>query len=138
MIQINFINQQQKDITHYEKTIDHVFQTMEDNVELNIIFVDDDQMKSFNQQFRNIDKTTDVLTFPSDDENMESIGDIIINIDKVIEQAKDYGHSELREVAFLAVHGYLHILGYDHHTEDEERVMIDKQNSILNDAGLER
>lgn len=138
MIRINFINQQQKDITHYEKTIDHVFQTMEDNVELNIIFVDDDQMKSFNQQFRNIDKTTDVLTFPSNDENMESIGDIIINIDKVIEQAKDYGHSELREVAFLAVHGYLHILGYDHHTEDEERVMIDKQNSILKDAGLER
>ena len=135
---INFINQQSKDVTLYEETIFKVFHTIDEEKELNIIFIDEDQMISFNQQFRNMNKTTDVLTFPTEDEHMDSIGDILINIDKVIQQAKDYGHTERREVAFLAVHGYLHILGYDHHTEEDERMMIEKQKSILNGAGLER
>lgn len=138
MMHINFINQQARDVALYEETILKVFHTIEEEKELNIIFIDDVQMIAFNQQFRNINKTTDVLTFPTEDENMDSIGDILINIDKVIEQAKDYGHTERREVAFLAVHGYLHILGYDHHTEEEERKMIEKQKSILKSAGLER
>lgn len=138
MMHINFINQQARDVALYEETILKVFHTIEEEKELNIIFIDDVQMIAFNQQFRNINKTTDVLTFPTEDENMDSIGDILINIDKVIEQAKDYGHTERREVAFLAVHGYLHIIGYDHHTEEEERKMIEKQKSILKSAGLER
>jgi len=138
MMHINFVNQQAKNVTLYEETISKVFQTIQDEKELNIIFIDDEQMITFNQQFRNMDKTTDVLTFPTDDDSMDSIGDILINIDKVIEQAKDYGHTELREVAFLAVHGYLHILGYDHHNEEDERKMIEKQKSILKNAGLER
>jgi probable rRNA maturation factor len=91
-----------------------------------------------NQTYRKISKTTDVLTFPSDQKVFESIGDIFINIDKVVEQANAYGHSEQREVAFLSVHGYLHILGYDHHNDSDEKEMILAQEDILKRAGLER
>jgi len=138
MIHINFINQTALDLTHYERIITKVFQTIDEAQEMNVIFLDSEQMKQFNHQFRQLDKTTDVLTFPADDPLMDSLGDVLINIDKVKEQALDYGHNEDREVAFLAVHGYLHILGYDHHQEDGERIMIEKQYSILKNAGLER
>ena len=138
MIHINFINQTKMDLAHFERVIANVFQTIDETQEMNVIFLDSEQMKQFNHQFRQLDKTTDVLTFPADDPMMDSLGDVLINIDKVKEQALDYGHSEDREVAFLAVHGYLHILGYDHHQEDDERKMIEKQHSILKNAGLER
>ena len=140
MIQVNFVNQTSDDYSHFEQIITHVFQTMNghETDEINIIFLDSEQMKAFNRQFRQKDTTTDVLTFPSDDEDIGTIGDVLINVDKVKEQAVEYGHSEDREVAFLAVHGYLHILGYDHHNEEDEQKMIEKQNSILNNAGLER
>jgi probable rRNA maturation factor len=140
MIQVNFVNQTNDDCSHYEQIIAHVFQTVNghEKDEINIIFLNSEQMTAFNKQFRQKDTTTDVLTFPSDEEEIESLGDVLINVDKVKEQAAEYGHSEDREVAFLAVHGYLHILGYDHHNEEDEQKMIEKQNSILNNAGLER
>jgi len=126
------------DLEHYERIITKVFQTIDEAHEMNVIFLDSEQMRQFNHQFRQRDKTTDVLTFPADDPLMDCLGDVLINIDKVKAQALDYGHSEDREVAFLTVHGYLHILGYNHHQEDDERKMIKKQQSILKNAGLER
>lgn len=135
---IHLFNQTNHNIKSYEETLIHVFNVIDTHQEINIIIVDSKQMTNYNLQFRQKDSTTDVLTFPSDDEDMETIGDIFINYDKIIEQATSYGHSEAREVAFLAVHGYLHILGYDHHNEGDEARMIQKQNEILNRAGLER
>ena len=69
---------------------------------------------------------------------MDELGDIFICIDRAIEQASDYGHSVEREVGFLAVHGYLHLCGYDHMTEADEKVMFTRQDEILEQAGLER
>lgn len=138
MIQINIVNQTSSNIDRYTEVITNVFKTIESSEEMNVIFLDSEQMRALNQQFRKMNKTTDVLTFPSDDVLIESIGDVFINIDKVREQALEYDHSEDREVAFLAIHGYLHILGYDHHTKEEEKLMIEKQRQILSKAGLER
>ena len=86
--------------------------------------------------YRDIDKETDVLSFPDSDDNY--IGDIFISLDKAKEQAKDYNHSLSREISFLTVHGYLHLLGYDHKDELEERKMHALTESILAKAGLER
>ena len=106
-----------------------------------------EQIREINRDFRNIDKPTDVLSFPlltakngsidytdyDKDKQSGSIlaGDIVISVDKTIEQAKDYGHSFKREMAFLTCHGMLHLLGYDHEDKDDERLMIAKQKEIL-------
>ena len=110
-----------------------------------------EQIREVNWQFRNIDKPTDVLSFPlltakngkidySDydkDKQSGSIlaGDIIISVDKAIKQAEDYGHSFEREIAFLTCHGMLHLLGYDHEEKDDERLMITRQKEILDKLG---
>src|SRR5690606_41799020 len=80
---------------------------------------------------------TDVISFPND-EDPESFGDIFINLEKAFEQAAEYGHSYEREVGFLAVHGYLHLKGYDHHTPEEEKEMFTLQEEILQKANLKR
>lgn len=131
-------NQTNKQLELYESTLLDVFQTIESDKVVSVIFIDDSQMIQMNHTYRQLLKTTDVLTFPSDDSMFETIGDIFINIDKVVEQAQAYGHSEKREVAFLAVHGYLHILGFDHHNDIDEKNMILAQEDILKRAGLER
>ena len=96
-----------------------------------------------NKQYRGVDRPTDVISFALEDfkdityeNNYRVLGDIYISIDKVKEQAKEYGHSEKRELAFLAVHGLLHLLGYDHMKEDEEKIMFEKQEKILNGYGI--
>jgi probable rRNA maturation factor len=131
-------NQTSKQLELYESTLLDVFQTIESDKVVSVIFIEDSQMIQMNHTYRQLLKTTDVLTFPSDDTMFETIGDIFINIDKVVEQAQTYGHSEKREVAFLAVHGYLHILGFDHHNDVDEKNMILAQEDILKRAGLER
>jgi probable rRNA maturation factor len=131
-------NQTSKQLELYESTLLDVFQTIESDKVVSVIFIEDSQMIQMNHTYRQLLKTTDVLTFPSDDTMFETIGDIFINIDKVVEQAQAYGHSEKREVAFLAVHGYLHILGFDHHNDVDEKNMILAQEDILKRAGLER
>lgn len=128
-------------------------------VELNVILVDNDEIQKINNEFRNMDKATDVLSFPmvdyevpgefdwleeSGDDcfNPESgellLGDIIISVDKLLEQAKEYGHSVERELGFLVAHSMLHLFGYDHMEDDERKVMEEKQEEILQQINLFR
>ncbi len=107
------------------------------NVEVSIVFVDNNEIKKINKRFRNIDKPTDVLSFPLldgselKDNEVVMLGDIIISVDKVYEQANEYNHSETREVAFLVAHSMLHLLGYDHMDYEEEKIMIEKQKKVM-------
>ena len=97
-----------------------------------------------NLEYRGIDRPTDVITFALEDEKdvqakeIRVLGDIYISKDKVIEQAKEYGHSLKRELFFLVTHGIYHLLGYDHMTEEEEKVMFKKQEDVLNEYGITR
>ena len=108
------------------------------NVSFNLIIVDNEYIHELNKTYRNIDRETDVITFALEDEDsivlpddMRILGDIYISIDKAKEQSKEYGHSLLRELSFLAVHGFYHLLGYDHQTIEEEIIMFKKQEEVL-------
>ena len=110
-------------------------------VEFNVIIVNDDYIHNLNKSYRGIDRPTDVISFALEDDltfNPESrvLGDIYISIDKVYEQAKAYNHSNLREICFLAVHGMLHLLGYDHMEKSDEEIMFKLQDDILDKAGI--
>jgi len=114
------------------------------NVIFNIIITDNNYIREINKEYRNIDAPTDVISFALED-NMEYnlpmfrvLGDIYISIDKVKSQALEFGHSELREFAFLTIHGLLHLLGYDHMDENEEKIMFSLQEVILNEYGIKR
>ncbi len=133
---IQFFNQTTEETTSAERLITEIFGFISEPHEMNIVFLSKDQIQEMNRNYRNIDKVTDVISFPDQDENY--IGDIFICLDRAREQAVDYGHSIEREIGFLAVHGYLHLLGYDHHTEAEEKIMFAKQEEILKKASLER
>ena len=127
--------------------------------EVNLTLTDNDGIHTINKEFRQIDRPTDVLSFPMldyetpgdfaflDDEDCEDfnpdtgealLGDIVISVDKVLEQAESYGHSIEREYAFLITHSMLHLFGYDHMTEDEATVMEAKQTEILNELNILR
>lgn len=103
---------------------------------LTVILVDDEYIRNLNRTYRNKDQTTDVLTFP--DGALHHLGDVFISIDTCERQAKEYGHSLERELGFLFVHGLLHTLGYDHHTEEDEAIMFPLQDKILYKAKLSR
>lgn len=110
----------------------------------NVIIVDNHKIKQLNQIYRNIDDVTDVISFALEDTKMINptnkrvLGDIYISIDKVKGQALTYGHSEMREIIFLSVHGLLHLLGYDHKKKADEKKMIQKQMEVLNKYGIKR
>lgn len=115
------------------------------NMEFNVIIVDNNYIHNLNKTYRNKDSETDVITFALDDEDsvkngsdINILGDIYISIDKVKSQSKEYNHSFLRELAFLAVHGFYHLLGYDHMNEDDEKVMFEKQEAVLNECEIKR
>ena len=112
--------------------------------EFNIIIVNNKQIHEINKEYRNVDRETDVISFAMED-NMDIeyvdfrlLGDIYISIDKCYSQALDYGHSKVREICFLATHGVLHLLGYDHMEEDDERVMFSMQEDLLNGYNIKR
>lgn len=116
-----------------------------ENVIFNVIIVDNHYIHELNRDYRHIDRETDVITFALEDEkNMvvpdgeRVLGDIYISIDKAKSQAKEYGHSLLRELTFLAVHGFYHLLGYDHMTKEEEEIMFSKQEEVLHECNIER
>ena len=116
-----------------------------DNVVFNLIIVDNKYIHELNKMYRNIDRETDVITFALEDEdtiiipdNERILGDIYISIDKAKSQAEEYGHSLLRELSFLAVHGFYHLLGYDHQTKEEEKIMFGKQEEVLDSYGITR
>jgi len=113
----------------------------EENSILNVIFINDEIMHEMNRDYRGIDRTTDVLSFAfNDNKRIETeinvLGDIYISIDKMKSQALDYEHSEKRELSFLCVHGILHLLGYDHMNESDEKVMFGLQKEILEELGI--
>lgn len=126
---------------------------LEDNIELSITFVENQKIQEINRNYRSIDQITDVISFAIEDNDDEEfwsffeaedfsiprlLGDIFISIDRTKEQAKEYGHSFKRELGFLVVHGFLHLNGYDHQTEKEEKEMFALQEKILKEHGLER
>lgn len=127
--------------------------------EVNLTLTDNEGIHAINKEFRNIDRPTDVLSFPMleyttpgdfsflDDENPDDfnpdtgealLGDIIISVDKVVEQASNYGHSIEREYAFLITHSMLHLFGYDHMEESDAKVMEEKQRDILTQMNILR
>lgn len=111
--------------------------------DLTILIDTPERIQTLNREFRHVDAVTDVLTFPAwEGEDPLSadgyLGDIMICYDRAVEQAETYGHSLLRELSFLAVHGVLHLLGYDHMTEADELIMREKQTTILDGIGVTR
>lgn len=114
------------------------------NVVFNIIIVDSETIQEINKTYRGIDRITDVISFALEDnedvvyEDFRLLGDIYICVDKIYSQAEEYGHSVLRELSFLTVHGFLHLLGYDHMSEEDEKVMFKRQEEILNGYGITR
>lgn len=125
--------------------------------DVSVTFVDDPSIRELNVQYRNMDKPTDVLSFSmwettdqepdiqyEFDEDEEEpapddpIGDIVISVPTAKRQSEEYGHSLERELGFLFVHGFLHLIGYDHEDEEAEKVMIEKQEQVLRQAGLFR
>lgn len=145
----------------YKKTIVKMFeiaeQVLKENfkeVNLSINFVSEEKIKQLNKDFRNVDRVTDVLSFPNLNKNVDQtlkefeqekdedgilfLGDIVICKKVAYKQAKEYGHSKKREVCFLAVHGLLHLLGYDHIEKKDEELMMKTANSILEKFGVER
>lgn len=109
---------------------------------VNIIIVDNEEIKKINKEYRNIDNITDVISFALEDIEFKTpfrvLGDIYISYDKVKEQALKYEHSEKRELYFLATHGLLHLLGYDHMNEKDEKIMFDLQKELLDKHDIKR
>jgi probable rRNA maturation factor len=119
-----------------------------------VTLTDNKTIQELNKEQRGIDRPTDVLSFPllnyingnpeimpgdiDPETNRISLGDIVISVEKASEQAESYGHPIEREFAFLAVHGILHLLGYDHENVNEEKIMFDKQEQVLDELGLKR
>jgi len=124
------------------------------DTEVSILLVDNERIKELNREYRQKDCPTDVLSFPmvdmlegemqSDvgdydlDEELLLLGDIVLSLEMAKKQAEDFGHSFEREVAFLVAHGMFHLLGYDHESEDQEKKMFAKQETVLEGIGLRR
>ena len=155
-LKIYFENNQEKHSIHYKlkmlirhtilETLD--YEGMENDSEVSVTFVDDEGIRELNKRFRNMDKPTDVLSFPLLDYEGESeepffdelchnLGDIVISLERAMAQANEFGHSFEREVAFLTAHSMLHLLGYDHELSDEDDAdMRKRQNDIMERLGL--
>lgn len=146
MINYEMSNESNKeDIEEYTQHYDAILKSavhtlkLDKNYIMSVIFVNDERIHEINREYRNIDRATDVISFALLDDaepfewEMEEVelGDIFINVDAVKRQAKEYGHSEIREASFLFTHGLLHLLGYDHMEEEEEKVMFALQDEIL-------
>ncbi|WP_307892024.1 rRNA maturation RNase YbeY [Bacillus swezeyi] len=120
-----------------------------DQAEVSVTIVTNEEIQKINKEYRGKDYPTDVISFALEEDGEGEVeiigadmptvlGDIIISADKAKEQAEEYGHSLMRELGFLTVHGFLHLLGYDHMTEKEEKEMFTKQKELLNRYGLSR
>jgi probable rRNA maturation factor len=123
---------------------------VEDGSEVSITFVTNERIQEINREYRNKDSVTDVISFALEEvgegeveltraaDMPRILGDIVISVARAKEQADEYGHSFIREFGFLAVHGFLHLLGFDHMTEEEEKEMFTLQKEILDEYGLKR
>ena len=157
ILKIDFDNNQEKQPITYKlkllvrRAVEAVldYEQYCNRCEVSVTFTDNEQIKDLNARFRNIDRATDVLSFPlfdyegtseepPVDELVGMLGDIVLSLEQAALQAEEYGHSFEREVAFLCVHSMLHLLGYDHERSDEEDVeMRSKQTEIMKIMGLE-
>ncbi|WNF21762.1 rRNA maturation RNase YbeY [Mesobacillus jeotgali] len=139
------------EINEIEKLLNYAAsqENVQDGSELSITFVSNERIQEINREYRDKDRPTDVISFALEEmgegeleivgEDIPRIlGDIIISIPKAREQAEEYNHSFMRELGFLAVHGLLHLLGYDHMNEQDEKQMFDRQKEILDGFGLGR
>ncbi len=154
-MQIDFHDETHSVDEDYIDLIDRVLQfaSKEENVqaeaEMSVSFVDNHEIQIVNRNYRQKDEPTDVISFAMQEEGEDEmkiigaempvlLGDIIISVDKAKEQAEEYDHSLERELSFLALHGFLHLLGYDHLNEEDEKKMFSRQEDILNAFGLKR
>ena len=117
---------------------------LEDSWEISLLFVDNEEIRKINSEHRNIDKATDVLSFPMHekedlkDAKEKILGDIVISLEKAEEQASEYGHSFEREVGFLTCHSMFHLMGYDHDTNENTDIMRAKEETVLESLGIRR
>ena len=156
MYQVEYLELEEK--KEYEKTIKKVIEQCfkEENMEdsklyISITLTTPEHIHEINKQYRNVDRATDVLSFPifekeeidekirnHDFEHEDVLGDIVISIEKVEEQAKEYGHSFEREFAYMLVHGFYHLMGYDHIQEEDKVIMRVKEEKVLKKLGIRR
>jgi probable rRNA maturation factor len=134
-----------KDYDYLEDLLEYTLE--HENVEnaiFSVIFVDDEEIHRINKEYRHVDRVTDVISFAFEDNeekiynNIRILGDIYICIPQMKRQATSYGHSEKRELSFLCVHGLLHLLGYDHMNESDEKIMFGLQELILDEQNIKR
>ena len=132
-----------KDYSYLNDVINHTFEVLKiENANMSVILIDDKKMHELNKEYRGVDRTTDVLSFAlEDNENIKlpirELGDVFVSIPKMLEQAKEFNHSEKRELSFLVCHGLLHLLGYDHtKSEEDEKIQFGLQDQILGDLGI--
>ena len=149
-------------VKELEHTIEFALKEEEVNIpfEISLLFVDNNEIREINNETRNIDKETDVLSFPMldypkdkafkdvyknyefDETYMDGeelvLGDIVLSLEKALEQSKEYNHSFKREASYLVVHSVLHLLGYDHMEEDEKKVMRKREEEILGELDIKR
>jgi len=154
-LEIDFIDETEKVAEADQAKVEELLilaaqnQKLSGDIELSVTFVDNARIQEINKEYRNKDQATDVISFAMEElgegeteligaDMPRVLGDIIISIDRAKEQAEEYGHSYMRELGFLAVHGFLHLLGYDHLTKEEEEVMFTLQKEILDEFGLQR
>lgn len=106
--------------------------------EVSISLVDNEEIRDLNREYRNIDRETDVLSFPLDEDfgEVPILGDIVISLEKALEQSKEYNHSLVREVAYLTAHSMFHLMGYDHMGENEKKIMRKKEKEIMKRLGI--
>jgi len=144
--EINFldIEENQEYIDILKKVVDKCFEEEKlknKNLYINIVLTNPENIRKMNKEYRNIDKETDVLSFPMfEKKELENItggfqdvlGDIVISIDRVKKQAEEYNHSFERELSYMTVHGFYHLMGYDHMNEEDKAVMREKEENVLN------
>ncbi|WP_423237169.1 rRNA maturation RNase YbeY [Desulfonispora thiosulfatigenes] len=118
---------------------------MDDEAEISLLFVDNENIKELNKTYRDKDNKTDVLSFPlwDPEEELEEdeeflLGDIVISLETALEQAEEYAHSLSREICYLFVHGLLHLIGYDHLTDEDKNIMRQQEEKILNSVEMPR
>lgn len=144
----DIINNSKTDVKELEKLeayVKNIVKTLEiEKAIFNIILVDEEKIQQLNREYRGIDRKTDVITFALEDDNdfknpvIRMLGDIYLCVPVAYEQANIYGHSKIREICFLATHGVLHLLGYDHMNEDDEKEMFSLQEELLSQYEITR
>lgn len=132
-----------------EKTIDLLKDVIEKclvvegrdlNYEISLSFVTNEEIKNLNKEYRNVDAVTDVLSFPMEEDSngfyTPMLGDIVISTDRAFQQSREYGHSFSREISYLTAHSMFHLMGYDHETEEEKKIMRAKEKEVMRSLGI--